>query len=225
MALALSLTVVALAVALAVVPDAGDAEQRAADLARAHHVPGPSAPVPARFAAALIAAENSRFYSDIGIDPLSVARVAGAAVSDGGDVGGATLEQQLVKQLYYGGSSAGVGRKAEQVVLAVKLYSRFDKRQILAMYASVVYFGHGYWGLDAASEGYFGRTPSQLSWGQASLLAGLLQAPSAYDPIRNPGRACTRQRYVLTRLVATGQLSAQAAAAAACIRSTADASA
>ncbi|MFD2081827.1 biosynthetic peptidoglycan transglycosylase [Actinopolymorpha cephalotaxi] len=216
MALPLSLAVVAVAVALAVTPGVGDAEQRAADFASAHHISGPSAAVPPRFAAALVATENSRFYSDVGVDPVSVARVAAARVSGRGDVGGATLEQQLVKQLYAGGSSDGVGRKAEQAVLAVKLYSRFDKDQILRMYASVVYFGHGYWGLDAASEGYFGRAPSQLSWGQAALLAGLLQAPSAYDPIRYPERACARQQHALLRLVATEQLSSRAAADAAC---------
>ncbi|NYH91398.1 transglycosylase domain-containing protein [Actinopolymorpha rutila] len=215
-ALAVALAVASVAVALAVVPDVGDAEHRAADLARFHHVAGPPSAVPPRFAAALVAAENSRFYSDFGIDPVSVVRVIGAAVSGGGDVGGATLEQQLAKQLYDGGSSDGVRRKAEQAVLAVKIYSRYDKQQILRMYATVVYFGHGYWGLDAASRGYFGRTPAQLSWGQAALLAGLLQAPSAYDPIRHPERACTRQRYVLGRLVATGQLTSQAAASAVC---------
>ncbi|MET9021755.1 biosynthetic peptidoglycan transglycosylase [Actinopolymorpha sp. NPDC004070] len=215
-ALALSLAAVALAGALAVTPDVGDAEHRAAAFARAHGAHSPSSAVPARFTAALLATENSRFYHDVGVDPVSVVRVAAAAVSGGGDVGGATLEQQLAKQLYGAGNSAGVVRKSEQAVLAVKLYSRFDKWQVLRMYASVVYFGHGYWGLDAASEGYFGRTPSQLSWGQAAVLAGLLQAPSAYDPIRHPDRACARQQHVLARLVATGQLGSRAAASAAC---------
>ncbi|MGW0231263.1 biosynthetic peptidoglycan transglycosylase [Actinopolymorpha singaporensis] len=223
--LSLAMLVAIFAVALTVVPDVGDADQRAADLARSHHARGTSSAVPPRFAAALLATENSRFYSDVGIDPVSVARVFASAVSGSGDVGGATLEQQLAKQLYGGGSSAGARRKAEQAVLAVKLYSHFDKPQILRMYASVVYFGHGYWGLDAASEGYFGRAPSQLTWGQAALLAGLLQAPSAYDPIRHPARACARQQHVLARLVATGQLSSRAAATAACAgSSTEDAS-
>jgi penicillin-binding protein 1A len=195
-------------------PGVGDAAQRAVDLDRTHHVAGPTTPVPARFAAALIATEDSRFYDTPGIDPLSLVRVAATAVT-GGDPGAATLEQQLAKQLYTGGRAGSITSKAEQVGLAVKLDLAYSKQQILQMYAAVVYFGHGYWGLDAASQGYFGLAPQRLTWGQAALLAGLVQAPSAYDPVTHPNLAHARQQHVLGRLVATGQLTPSAAAAAA----------
>lgn len=195
-------------------PGVGDAERRAADLDRAHQVAYPGAPVAPRFAAALIATENSRFYSTPGIDPISLARAAAGLVTGHGDSGGATLEQQLAKQLYTGGHEGGLATKAEQAALAIKLDVAYTKSQILQMYCAVVYFGHGYWGLTAASRGYFGRSPQELSWGQAAMLAGLVQAPSAYDPLSHPDLARARQHHVLDRLVVTGQLSAADAAAA-----------
>lgn len=165
-------------------------------------------------AAVLIATEDSRFYDTPGIDPISVIRAAKAGIG-GSDTGGATVEQQLAKQLYTDGQAGSPETKAEQAALAVKLDSTYSKQQILAMYAAVVYFGHGYCGLDAASHGYFGVAPDQLTWGQAALLAGLVQAPSAYDPYIHPDLARTRQRHVLDRLVATGHLTTSDAAAAA----------
>lgn len=183
---------------------------RAASIDHVHHVAGP-VPVPARFAAALIATEDSRFYHTPGIDPISVVRAA-AYAGAGLDSGGATLEQQLAKQLYTHGQAGNVAMKVEQAALAVKLDTHYSKPQVLAMYAAVVYFGHGYWGLDAASHGYFGIDPDQLTWGQAALLAGLLQAPSAYDPYRHPTLARDRRAHVLHRLVATGKLTPTVAA-------------
>jgi penicillin-binding protein 1A len=75
------------------------------------------------------------------------------------------------------------------------------------MYLNVNYFGNGFWGVSDAAGGYFGVRPKQLNWAEASMLAGLLQAPSAYDPLRHHEAAKTRQRYVLQRLVADGVLS------------------
>ncbi|MFF1643149.1 biosynthetic peptidoglycan transglycosylase [Streptomyces sp. NPDC058251] len=199
----------------ALTPGVGGAEQRAAAIDRTHHVVGPATAVPTRFATALIATEDSRFYSHPGIDVLSAGRTAVAALIGSVDQGGATLEQQLAKQLYYGGQDGGVTAKAGQATLAVKLDAGYSKRQVLQMYAAVVYFGDGFYGLDAASHGYFGVSPDHLTWGQAALLAGLVQAPSAYDPVNHPSLAASRRSHVLNRLVATGYLSAAEAAAAA----------
>jgi penicillin-binding protein 1A len=74
------------------------------------------------------------------------------------------------------------------------------------MYLDTVYFGHGYYGLTRAAEGYFGVAPSGLSWTQATMLAGLVQAPTAYDPLVHLSAARTRQTHVIDRLVATGHL-------------------
>jgi hypothetical protein len=79
----------------------------------------------------------------------------------------------------------------------------YSKNDVLRMYLADVYFGHGFYGLPAAAHGYFGVTPAQLSWSQASMLAGLVQAPSAYDPIDHLYAGRLRQRHVLNRPVAT----------------------
>ncbi|HXP19563.1 MAG TPA: biosynthetic peptidoglycan transglycosylase [Streptosporangiaceae bacterium] len=194
-------------------PSVGNARSLARAQAALHHsaFPGPS--VPGRFATALISTEDHRFAAEPGIDPIAIARVLLARVTGGGDQGGATLYQQLAKLLYTPGR-AGIAVEVEQIALAIKLKFSYTGTQILRMYSDVVYFGHGFYGLAAASCGYFGRPAGRLSWAQAALLAGLVQAPSAYDPLVFPDRARARERHVLARLVATGALSARQAAAA-----------
>ncbi len=199
------LAALALGALLLVTPSVANAPTLARQQDVAHHSVYPGPPVPARFAAALVATEDHRFYSEPGIDPLAVARVVEAAVTGQGDQGGATLDQQLAKLLYTDGKS-GVPVKAEQVGLAVKLYLSYSHSQILQMYADVAYFGHGYYGLSAASCGYFGIPSAGLSWPEAAMLAGLVQGPSTDDPILHFARARAREQHVLGRLVATGTL-------------------
>jgi membrane peptidoglycan carboxypeptidase len=122
-----------------------------------------------------------------------------------GDQGGATLYQQLAKMLYTPGK-AGMAAEAEQVALAVKLKYGYSEPEILRLYADVAYFGHGYYGLQDAACGYFGVRPDQLSWPQAALLAGLVQAPSADDPIDHPVAGLAREQHVVGRLVAIGAI-------------------
>jgi membrane peptidoglycan carboxypeptidase len=190
---------------LLVTPSASNAEAlvRAQDLE--HNVAYPGPPVAPRFAAALVATEDHRFYSEPGIDVFAVGRVGLSYAAGHGYQGGATLYQQLAKLLYTQGRS-GASVEAEQVALAVKLYLSYSRQQILQMYADVVYFGNGYYGLAAASCGYFGVEPASLSWPQAALLAGLVQGPSEDDPLTNPANALAREEHVIGRLVATGQL-------------------
>ena len=97
--------------------------------------------------------------------------------------------------------------------MAFRLDQRFSKQQILAMYLDAAYFGDGAYGIVSASRHYFGVDPDQLSWAQASLLAGLVQAPSNYDPHGHFGLARQRQAHVLARLVATRHLTSRQAAA------------
>ncbi len=189
-----------------VTPPVGNAPALAHALDDAHHAVFPGPPVPERFAAALVATEDHRFYSEAGIDPLAIARVGAGSLLGKPDQGGATLYQQLAKILYVPGH-AGVLGTAEQVLLGVKLALSYPRAQILQMYADVAYFGHGYYGLAAASCGYFAVAPAALTWSQAALLAGLLQAPSADDPLMHMTLARARQAHVLDRLAATGTLS------------------
>lgn len=205
---------IAAGVVFAITPSVGDAEARVTALAAQHGAGDNGAPVPALFAKSIVASEDSRFYSDDGIDPIGLARAAWTTVTGGGDGGGSTISKQLAQWLYTNGQSS-VTDEVEQMALAIKLNLRYGKAQILEMYADTVYFGHGFYGLDAASCGYYGVQPDRLSLAQASLLAGLVQAPSAYDPLAHPGLARSRQGYVLGQLVATGQITHAAATAAA----------
>ena len=203
---------------LVVTPSVGDAQMLAQGQDSAHGVAYPGPPVPARFAAALVATEDHRFYGDPGVDPIAVFRVAlGYLRGDGSQQGGATITQQLAKMLYTPGQSS-LKSEAEQIALAVKLNFTYTKAQILQMYADVAYYGQNYYSLGAASCGYFGVPPSALTWSQAALMAGIVQSPSSYDPVTNPGLAHAREAHVLSRLVATGALT-QARASAALARS------
>ena len=198
------LGVLLVAAGWALTPTVDDAATRVAGQLSAHSARELQGPVPTRVADALIATENSRFYSTPGVDPISVLRAPFALVL-GRDQGGATLEQQLAKNLYENGSQGLTARLAEGV-LALKLDRAWSKQQILRMYLDDGYYGHGFYGLTAATQGYFGVRPADLSWAQASLLAGLFQAPSAYDPFVHPDVARARQAHVLDRLVAVGTL-------------------
>lgn len=210
LALVVLLVVVALAVVVAVLwpltPSVSDAWRRVhAEVGPQHGRVTHRLPQPDRVGRAVIATENSRFYLEPGVDPLGLVRAAEGLVLHR-NLGAATLEQQLAKRLYTP-SASGLGSEVEDVELSFKLDATYPKREILAMYLSDVYFGHGYYGVDAAAEGYFGRRPAQLSWAQAALLAGLLQSPAGYDPYRHPRAAKARQRHVLDRLVSTDVLS------------------
>jgi membrane peptidoglycan carboxypeptidase len=167
-------------------PGVGDAEQRVGQILRAHRA------------------------TDI-LD--GAGRAALASLHAARDPGGSTIAQQLAKQLYIRADS--LRTTLEEIGLGVKLSLTYSKPRVLEMYLNAVYFGHGYWGDVAAARGYFGASPGELNWGQAAMLAGLPQAPSAYDPVRHLTLARERQRHVLARLVATGTLTPRRAALAA----------
>jgi len=193
-----------------VTPSAGNARNLARTFDQAHGAPYPGVAVPIRFATSLEATEDHRFNSEPGVDPLAVMRIMYGAVTRRGDQGGATLYQQLAKMLYTPGRGS-FGAEAEQVALAVKLRYTYTRPEVLRLYADVAYFGHGFYGLAEASCGYYGVPPGRMSWPQAALLAGLVQGPSADDPIDHPLAARTREEHVLGRLVATGAISQRSA--------------
>ena len=195
-------------------PSVDDAPQQVAAFLTRHDAPALSGAVPGRLAEALIATEDSRFRSNPGVDPVSLLRAPWTLLT-GQDPGGATLEQQLAKNLYENGDHSGLQQVAE-LFLALKLDQSFSKDELLRLYLDDGYYGHGFYGLTAATKGYFGVAPAQLTWAQSTLLAGLFQAPTAYDPLVHPDAARARQAHVLDRLVAVGALTrAQADAVAA----------
>ena len=185
-------------------PGVGDARERVDALLAAHGAPALTGELPERVVVAVLATEDSRFADHPGVDWRGALRAPWGVVT-GRDLGGSTLGQQLAKNLYEDGAGDPVAR-LRSVVLALKLDAHWSKDDLLRMYLDAAYFGHGFWGVTAASEGYFGLAPDQLTWPQASLLAGLLQAPSAYDPLEHPERAAARQAHVLDRLVDVGAL-------------------
>ena len=174
-------------------------------LAQHHDQPLPALPTPDPVGQAVVATENSRFRVDFGLDPVSMVRTIFTVLTGNRDQGAATLEMQLAKNLYTP-RRASLTAKAEQVELSFKIDAAFSKQQVLLMYLNAAYYGHNFYGLDAASQGYFGVAPQDLDWSQASMLAGLVQAPSAYDPYVHLALAKSRQSHVLQRLVATGVL-------------------
>jgi len=150
---------------------------------------------------AVLAAEDRNFYNHGAVDPTSIARAAWVDVtSHGVNQGGSTITQQLVKiQLLT--PERSLTRKVQEVVLAVALEQRYSKDQILGMYLNRVYFGHGAYGVGAAARTYFNKDAKDLTVAQAAFLAGLIQAPAAYDPVHHFDLAQDRQLYVLHGLV------------------------
>jgi membrane peptidoglycan carboxypeptidase len=186
-------------------PSAGQATALAEAQAREHHIAYPGPPVPPYFARALIATEDHRFNSDPGVDPLAMARVMVSWITGHKDQGGSTIDQQLAKNLYTSGHS-GFPQDLEQIVMAVKLNQTYRRPEILRLYAEIAYYGHGYYGLQAASCGYFGRPPDRLTLVQAAMLAGVVNAPTYDDPLVYPRQARARLVHVLGRMAAVGYL-------------------
>jgi membrane peptidoglycan carboxypeptidase len=202
----------AFAVLLAVTPSVDNAQALVQVQASEHGTAYPGPQVPPRFATALVATEDHRFYTEPGIDLLALPRVGVAALTGNTDQGGSTIEQQLAKMLYTPGRN-DFWAKVEQVALGVKLNFTYPKAQILQMYAEVAYYGNQYYGLEQASCGYFGRVPAQLSWVQSAMLAGVVNAPTSDDPVTHPAQAHIRLTHVVGRLVAVGTFTqAQASA-------------
>jgi penicillin-binding protein 1A len=167
-------------------------------------------PPPGKLGTAVVDVEDEHFYSNVFVNVLDGAgRAALAALQTSQDPGGSTISQQLAKQLY--GRSGGTLR---EIGLGVKLALSYSHARILQMYLNAVYYGNGYWGDVAAARGYFGKDPRQLDWAQAALLAGLPQAPSAYDPLVHYALAKQRQLHVLDQLTDNHAITAAQASAA-----------
>ena len=146
---------------------------------------------------AFISAEDARFFEPEGVD---VIRIAGAIVADikaGSYVQGAsTISQQLIK-LSHLTSEKTISRKAEEAALAYEMERQYSKEDILEMYLNYVYFGGGYYGIEAAAEGYFGVHASDLTLDQSAMLAGILKSPSGYAPHINYAASINRRNNIL----------------------------
>jgi membrane peptidoglycan carboxypeptidase len=185
-------------------PDVQTAPALVAAVDLSHHSPPLTIAREDRIAVALVAVEDDSFYSDYGVNVAALLRSLWGYLR-GTDAGGSTIEIQLAHMLYPA-DTVGLWGRVHLVTTALEFDAHYTKLAILSMYLDAAYFGHGFFGIDAASNGYFGVQPTQLNWTQAAMLAGLVQAPSTLDPFAHLTAARERMTYVLQRLVATGQM-------------------
>jgi penicillin-binding protein 1C len=174
--------------------------------------------LPESLVLATIAAEDRRYWSHPGIDPVAILRAARHNIVEGRIVeGGSTITQQVAKLLRArrsDGGRRGWRDKLAEAVLALRLEHRWSKREILALYLNLASYGNQIVGAERASRAYFGRSASMLTAAQAAFLAGLPQQPSRFNPYRNFDHALARQRGVLRRMTAAGFLDEAEARAA-----------
>jgi penicillin-binding protein 1A len=163
---------------------------------------------------AIVATEDRRFFDHGGVDFLGIARALVTNLIAGGvRQGGSTLTQQLAKNLFLT-PERSYSRKIRELILAFWLEARFSKEQLFTIYLNRVYLGAGTYGVEAAARRYFGKSTRHLNLREASVIAGLLKAPSRYSPLRDPKAAVKRGDQVLANMVAAGFLSQRDADAA-----------
>uniref|UniRef100_UPI0019344C89 PBP1A family penicillin-binding protein n=1 Tax=Gilliamella sp. ESL0232 TaxID=2705037 RepID=UPI0019344C89 len=150
---------------------------------------------------AVIATEDARFYEHFGIDPVGIARAMYIGLKQKGfSQGGSTITQQVAKNFFLTPEKS-IARKVKEMILAIRMEKELSKEEIMALYLNMINFGSRAYGVAAASYTFFGKTPEQLTVDEAALLAGLPNAPSAYNPISHPERALTRRNWVLGRML------------------------
>ncbi|HYM73333.1 MAG TPA: PBP1A family penicillin-binding protein [Stellaceae bacterium] len=163
---------------------------------------------------AVIATEDRRFYKHFGIDPIGLLRAGFTDLRTGHFVqGGSTITQQLAKNVFLT-PERSFSRKIRETLLALWLEHRFTKDQILEIYLNRVYLGAGTYGVDAAAHRYFGKSATKLNLYESAVIAGLLKAPTRFNPTRDKEKARTRAAQVLELMVETGAVSQQEATAA-----------
>jgi penicillin-binding protein 1A len=162
---------------------------------------------------AVVAAEDAAFYQHQGVNYLAIAKCAGRGLLRGRlACGGSTITQQVVKTFLLQ-SDWKVKRKVKELVLAPRLEQNLSKDDILYLYLNQIYFGHGRYGVEEASRFFFAKPVKEVTLGEAAMLAGVIQSPARWSPVRHPVGAKDRQRYVLGRMATEGFITAAQAAA------------
>lgn len=157
--------------------------------------------IPAHLKEAVLAVEDSRFFEHRGISARAIARALVMNVLARRKAqGGSTITQQLARGLFLT-PEKNISRKIKEALLAVEIEKRYPKEKILELYFNLVYFGHGAYGVEAASQTYFRKSVGQLTLAEAAMVAGLPSAPNRFSPIVDPQRARRRRDHVLNRMV------------------------
>ncbi|MBW2179071.1 MAG: PBP1A family penicillin-binding protein [Deltaproteobacteria bacterium] len=183
-----------------------DDNRKVAEFYNERRIVVPLEKIPTMLQEAFIAAEDSRFYQHSGIDFYSIIRAFFKNLEAGSIVqGGSTITQQVTKSFLLSPEKSYT-RKIREAILAHRIDKSFTKDEVLFLYLNQIYLGHGAYGVQAASENYFGKPVEELNLAESAIMAGLPQAPSRYSPFRFPDRAEQRQIYVLNRMVEEGYI-------------------
>ena len=159
---------------------------------------------------ALISIEDERFTEHSGIDEKALFRVAFGVITGKKKGGGSTITQQLAKNLFPRGENLSkpklVLRKFQEWITATKLEYNYSKEEIVAMYLNTVSFGHNAFGIRSAANTFFGKSPKDLNIEESALMAGVVNAPTRFSPIRNPERSMERRNRVLKKMAENGYI-------------------
>ena len=162
--------------------------------------------LPSNYINAVIAVEDHRYYDHGAIDPIGIARAFYTNIRDGEfDEGGSTITQQVAKNLVFSQDKTLL-RKLGELFAAYDLEKNYTKNEIFALYVNSSYFGDGYYSIYEASQGYYQKEPKDLTLSEASMLAGIPNAPSVYAPTVNLDLAKKRQKHVLNKMVEYGYI-------------------
>lgn len=163
--------------------------------------------LPSNYLHAVVAVEDHRYYDHGPIDFIALMRAFYTNIRDKEfDEGGSTITQQVAKNVVFN-QDRTVLRKLGELFAAFDLEKNYKKNEILALYVNTSYFGDGYYGIYDASKGYYNKEPKELNLDEASMLAGVPNAPSVYAPTVNPELAKKRQKHVLNKMVEYGYIS------------------
>jgi penicillin-binding protein 1A len=170
--------------------------------------------MPATLRQAVVATEDQRFYEHAGVDPTGIARALWTDIILGKkSQGGSTITQQYVKNAF-GTPDKTMKRKVEEALLANKIEKSYTKDQILELYLNTIYFGHGAYGVEAASQVYFGKSVEKLDLAESAMLAGIIKSPGRYSPYLDPTAAKNRRDTVLGQMNDQSYITAEQDAAA-----------
>ena len=167
--------------------------------------------LPKNYLNAVVAVEDHRFYEHGPIDLIAIARAIWVNISNFElREGGSTITQQLAKNVVLSQEETA-SRKLGEIICAFDIEKNYSKDEILTLYVNTCYFGEGYYGIYEASKGYYNKEPKDLNLDEASMLAGVPNAPSVYAPTVNPDLAKKRQEHVLDKMVEYGYISQEEA--------------
>ena len=165
---------------------------------------------PENFINALLAAEDDNFANHYGVDPGSLLRAAGQIVKTGRiQTGGSTITMQVAKN-YFLSSERSFSRKANEILLALQIERELSKDEILELYINKIYLGNRAYGIEAASQVYYGKSIRDISLAEMAMIAGLPKAPSRFNPIANPERSMERRNWILGRMLKLGRITEEA---------------